>query len=215
MRAVFCCLGLGSSLCVLSGCASKEFKYVPAEASVALGKEKSEAIYAVPPRTPSGKIRIYSLGIADLKPEQDSKPLRVLHVRMAISNQSNQRINEVWSLNTEDQSVAFPNVPTVKPLFVNSDFQKHPVLEVQPRELRTVDLYFPLPLAAQSADDIREFDFHWMVKVGSQLVNETTAFNRIQIPPSPPVLYPYQPYPYGYGMGWGPVWWRGTGIYWN
>ena len=192
----------------ITGCSSARFRYVPAQHQ-APGRQKTLAIYPDPAGPQSGVVRVSSLGIVTLRPKSDSKDFPALHVRLSVSNQTQQS----WLLNSEDQRVSFPNHGQTQPVFVNSDTEGLPHLKIGPGELRTLDLYFPLPQAVSEAKDLPEFDFYWSFVAGAKQVAQMTPFERQPIPERPPVVYPYLPGPY-LSFGWGRRWWYGPRPYW-
>jgi hypothetical protein len=194
---------------ILTGCASEEYRYIPAERTDQSGRHLSEAVYAEPSGAAKGRVRVVSMGVVDVKPSSlaGAKEFPALHLRLAVTN-LNDRAE--WKVNPRDQFVAFPNQAQVRALPTNAVQGGNAVLNVRPGELRTVDLYFPLPVSQESAKDIPEFDFHWQLQAGNQPVRETTLFDRVAAPPSPVVVYPYDPYPYP--LSWGPAWWWGGSV---
>lgn len=184
---------------LLAGCATEEFRYVPTEHQAPIAQRKDEAVYSAPADSPTATIRIVSMGISDLKDPLDSTSAKTLHLRMSVSNK---RDAGNWVFNSQDQSVSFPDQPLVPPMTVKSGTQETPQFTIKPEELRSIDLYFPLPKEVASAQDLPEFDFHWQLKSGTQIIHETTLFDRVRSPESPP--------PYSYAYGWGSPWnWDG------
>jgi hypothetical protein len=193
-----------------TGCSPAEYVYRPEEHQAAeAGKGKDEALYSEPQNAPEGKVRILSMGVVDVKPKQDPKKFSALHLRMSITNQST---TEPWIFNVQDQFVSYPNEGQAKPLIMDPSASN--VASVGPGELKTFDYYFPLPKEKMSADNLPEFDFHWQIDAGSNRVQETTSFNRIQIQQRYATGYGpyYDPWFYpGPYWGWGPGW-RGGGV---
>ena len=199
-------LGIGCAPAFLWGCASEEFRYIPATHQAPDGRRiHGEAIYLEPGGHPDGNVRVVSMGIVDVKNKTTSKSFPALHMRMSVSNNSKK---DIWRIEAEDQRVSFPNKGQTSPVFVNSEVITVPRIEVKPGELRSLDLYYPLPSAEQSEKDLPEFDFRWRLAAGDQLIEENTPFDRTPIPERPMIVYPYAPYP-PYALGWGPVWWGG------
>lgn len=193
------------TLLSLASCATQQYRYVPNERQTATGKQGSEAVYSALLDGASSTVRILSMGVVDLKSKEDSNTFPALHLRIALSNQS----NLLWHLDAQNQLVAFPNQGEAKPVFVNSDSKSIPSLDIKPGELRTVDFYFRLPPNEESPNDLPEFEFRWQLKANDRIVQRSTHFDRVPVPERPTVLYPYDPYPYGFG--WGPAWWVGPG----
>jgi hypothetical protein len=208
MKTLFVTISMVFSFC---SCSSPDYRYQPLEHQVSQqGKGKSEALYSEPANAPEGKVRIVSAGIADIKSKQDPKPFPALHLQVSVTNQST---TEPWTFHSQDQFVSFPNDGQSKPL--KMDPSSNESWMVGPGELKTFDYYFPLPNEGMSAESVPEFDFHWQLQAGQNLVRETTSFDRIQIhelyasayygPYDGPWIYP-GPY-----WGWGPEW-RGGGF---
>jgi hypothetical protein len=165
-------LALGLTSIVLSGLAcSTPQTYVPAERR-ATSTKGNEAIYNEPPGNPTGTVRIQYEGIDDYE-VQKGKKVRALHLHMVASNHATQG---TWNIHPNDSFVSFPNGTRAQPVAANP-----PTLELQPGELRPMELYFPLPAGLKSEDDIREFDFHWQAKAVDQTVTETTPFDRVPV----------------------------------
>jgi hypothetical protein len=191
-------------LTLFSACASEEYRYLASEQDSA-----GEAVYAVPPGSATGKVKISSRGIVELEAQQGGKRIKALHLRMAVSNQSE---TELWKINAQEQVVSFPNQSATQPLVVKADARKLPNLEAHPGELRTLDLYYPLPEGEKSADQLPEFSFRWKVQAGERTSQGSALFNRVEIPDYPTVMYPYR---YPFALSSGPVWWSGMGLYYG
>jgi hypothetical protein len=191
------------SFFLLGICTSAGYKYVPIQDQVNATRSRSDIIYSEPPQRPEGRVKIRSLGIADIEPKPHGQKVRSLHIRLAISHQG----SRPWEFNTRDQTVSFPNSPQMRPFWVNTDDSHLPNLVIPSNELRVVDLYFRLPSSYESADNIPEFEFYWNLLVGNQKIAESTPFDRVQVSERVATVYPYDGYPAGMGLGWGPVWW--------
>lgn len=194
---------LGCTL--LASCATEQYQYVPAERPVNNDRRTNQAIYAEPANSPTGSVRVSSMGVVDIKPPDSPNTVPALHVKVAVSNEHE---HGDWVFNAQDQFVALPNQTEVRPLMAKSDTSNSQTIVVQPGQLRSIELFFPLQGLDKSAKTLPEFDFHWQLRAGEQLVKQTTLFDRITIPDAPAVIYPYGPYPYA--MGWGPVGWGGV-----
>lgn len=194
-----------SSLLFLAGCSTPQYRFIPAGLPAEkVTKPLGEAVYSEPSQTPTGSVRVMSMGVVDFKPGKDAKKQTMLHVRMALSNKNAQE----WVLDTAEQMVSYPDKPQVKPSYANSSNENLPKVVVKPQELRIVDLYYDLPTKEKSAKEIPQFDFHWKLMAGAKLVSESTLFDRVQVPEGR-YYSPYDPYPY---PGWGPNWWGGVGV---
>lgn len=202
LRRLFITLGLFGpfGLALLFGCSTPNYRYIPAQ-NAALGAFKnSEAIYAEPPNAPTGLVRVSSQGLVDLRPKA-----KTLHVRVTITNTTNLIL---WKINPSEQRITFPNIESVQPISVTSDAEGPLITEIKPRETRNFDLYFPIPDAAKSADQILAFDFQWQADAGDTPVQETTPFDRIRLPEERNA-YAYTT------MGWGPIWYTGPLVHYS
>jgi hypothetical protein len=160
------------------GCSSEQYRYVPQDATAPNNEARPE---------PSGSVRVASMGIVELKPKNGSKNFSALHLRMTISNQS----PNLWLLNTGEELVSLADQPAMPPTFVNSNSPIAPQLNVNPGELRTVDLYYRLPDGKDSPKDVAEFNFNWRIRAGETPIQETTQFARIRAYPEYAVASPY------------------------
>jgi hypothetical protein len=192
----------------LAGCATEEFKYVPAERQDLSSHHRDEALYNVPAEAPIGSIRILSQGIEDVKPISGGNSVPALHINVAISDKS---ATENWVFDPAVQAISFPNQAQVHPILAVTQPPGNPAIEVRPQELRTVDLYFPLPQGVNSTQQLPKFDYHWQVQAGSSLVRNTTMFDRVRKPETYYAYgYPYDPFYWGgpvpgmYGGFWYP-----------
>jgi hypothetical protein len=200
------------SAALVLACSSDQYRYLPSE-ELAAGpgpvpkRVNSEATYQVPSDRPRGTLKIQSLGVVDIKPKGDSNKFPAIHLRISISNQSG---DETWNFNIQEQTVSFPNQGAVHAIPVDSDLAQTPVIQLKPKDLRVLDLYFKLPDAAHSEKDLPQFVFQWQFFAAGQQVQGTTQFERVilaQYPDGPyPYGYPYYgPYAYGPGPYWGGV----------
>jgi hypothetical protein len=203
---------------LLSACASTpHYRYLATgpDGKVA-DQHTGEVFYPEPPKSPQGNVRLRSTGLVDLRPKGESQRTPALHVRVTLKNSSAAGV--LWRLDGREQSALYPNHGEVDPIYVNSDANGTPELIANPGEMRTADLFFPLPEKVTSAKDIPEFDLNWRVHIGDEVVKESTTFQRSEAPPPPQTVYPYggyynpwEPWGVGYGMGWyyhpsRPVW---------
>jgi hypothetical protein len=195
-------LKFGFILLVFSGCSTAQYKYVPSEHQAAQhGAQSTEAVYSVPANLPDGQVKITSLGLMNLKSKVDSKEFPVIHLRMSITNNCD---SGEWTLNTQDQFVAFPNDGQGKALVMDPSASS--IVQVGPGQLRTVDYFFPLPDKESSPKNLPEFDFHWKIQAGEQLVQQSTSFDRIQIQQPVAMMDPYGPWPYYTYYPYYPYW---------
>ncbi len=197
-------------------CASQRYSFIPAEHQASASRIRNEAIYSIPEKSPTGIVRILSLGVKEIESEKGGDKTPALLLRIALSNHG-ENTNEI--LDIRDQFVSFSNAGSSEVLFSNFDHQLLPRLEVKPGELRALDLYFKLPPFMKSESDIPEFDFHWKIQIGHEKISKVTPFDRIPIPdyyygPNyyPPYFYPYG-WGWGYALGWSPFGWSSPFAY--
>lgn len=193
-----------------AACTSPSYRYVPKEAAQpAQETSNNEVAYSVPPNAPEGTVRIRSMGIVDLKRQGEEQRTPAFHVRATLAKTSG---DNPWSFNIREQALFFPNQGPTPPLFANSNSKNLPSFQVKTGEVRAIDLYFPLPGNVESDKDIPEFNFKWVIHPDSQILTETTQFQRAPLQAQYPTAYPYDPYPVGYGS----LWWGGYGYgYWG
>jgi len=218
---IFGCIAILLFSLIFGACVSRRYLYLPASmvSEHVEGVTKGKAFYNIPPKTPTGTLRLASEGIIKLKNIDTAIVFPALNIKMIFSNEKNET---AWIINPHEQLVIFPNTRGKAPIFFHSTYPSGTQLTVSKGEMKVLDLYYTLPDDEQSAQEIPNFDFRWQVNVDKTTVQETTAFDRISIPEymysnpynynyyySPwysPYYYPgFAPYPYyGMGFGWGP-----------
>jgi hypothetical protein len=196
-------LSSGAVLFLLMACASNQYKYVPAEHQKE-GKRSAEAVYSEPSNESTGKVRVEAKGITELEQQGNHEKIPALHVRMAISNNKEK---QNWYIYPKDQFISFPNQGPSYPILIRAGGKETSQVEIKPTELKTIELYFPLPGRAESESEIPEFDFHWRLKAGQSEVKEVTLFDRITLPIRVASNYPYG---YDYPFGWESAGWGGS-----
>jgi hypothetical protein len=188
--------GWVASAMLIGGCSSNNYVYRPAEQVSATVSGLPAARYAVPPEKPMGTVLIASQGVVEMKSRDDTK-MRTIAVRMVVANNADEA---AWKVDTREQRVVVIGSGESAPVYVNTDGQDSPIIEVARGQKRTIDLYYPLPANAKDAKQVPEFDFLWQVHTGERFVAERTPFDRLE-------LEPVYGYPYDYGWGYGPYWW--------
>lgn len=191
--------GLVALLIAGAGCSTNSlYSYRPVEQVTSAVEGNPAARYAIPPESPRGDVRIASFGVTDI--ERSGEPdWAALHLRFVISNDSGA---QPWTVDTRQITLELrdkKNRPA--PGLVNADEQDLPVVTVPPRQVRTVDLYYPLPEGMEEAEDVPAFDVLWTVQTDTRAVTERTPFERFYIdrsPPEPSVV-----------IGYGASWWDG------
>jgi hypothetical protein len=180
--SVFPILAAGA---VAASCGASN-NFVPENATSVVDGNAATSV-AIPPEAPRGEVRIASSGLTTLR-ANDAPDLPAVHVRMEVSNDAD---HVAWTVDTREQLLAVQGGGTVQPAFANADIDGLPLVQVAPREKRTIDLYYAVP-----DDDVVEFELAWQVATGDRVVGERTAFYRTE-PESGPT----------YATMWGPYWW--------
>jgi len=199
------------SLLWIAACSTENFRYVPTENASESRHHRKEANYAEPSTSPTGKVRILSMGVVNIKQKNESETFPAIHIRFGISVQDGAKS---WDFEASNQKIVFPNInDPVEPILVNSDSATLPHLTVKEGEQKSADLYYPLPSSERSPSEIQGFMLSWQIAAGDTLVRENTHFQREVLHHYIEEVYPYEPYPtyYPYEMGWGSVWWGGGG----
>ena len=188
----------------LAACAP-EYVYRPTEQVTATSAGRPASRYDIPPESPRGSVTASTFGIANFIIGREGERVRLLHVRLVISNDND---NRSWLVDTRRQIVALPNEGESRPAYVNSNIQGLPYVNIPPGQKRTLDLYYALPPSLQRARNIPEFDVLWSVQTAARVVAVRTPFEREEIEPA----Y-YSDFDWGwgwggpYGLGWGSAWW--------
>jgi hypothetical protein len=199
--AVFVALVAVPGALGLGGCASPDYRYVPADhRSTTL----REAIYSIPAGNPSGTVRVQFVGIEEQKQQGDRPEISVVHLRLLASNHSKAGN---WQISPLGAFVSYSNGTSAGPLSRTPEN-----LVIQPGQLSGMDLYFQLPPGLQGPKDIPAFDFHWNVMAVDQNVAQATPFDRIEISTQYAAYDPYWDGPNypgftgGMGFGWNNQW---------
>jgi hypothetical protein len=168
------------ALAALSGCASERYTYAPVQTTSAEIAGEPAAVYAVPPESPRGDVRVATFGIAPLRPEGiEDSTLRAIHVALVVSNRS----NEVWTVDGGEQQLTLAGWSPVGATTVK--VTRPPQTEIPARSTRWIDLFFPLPSGVDHAREIPAFDVMWTVHVGPRAVTARTPFDRFLVEPAP------------------------------
>ena len=183
----------------LGGCATDRYLYRPTEHATASLPENGfpAALYQVPPGQPQGEVKIASLGVQKL----EDPPGPHLILRMVVTNNS----DEPWSVDTTQQKVTFAGVavgPIAPVRAYGSTALAGSVLDVPPRQQRTVDLMYPVPRKVK----VQNFQLAWSLSTPTAYVTQYSSFRREELPDT----YAAGVYGYPYGPYWG---WYGPGYY--
>jgi hypothetical protein len=211
-KGLFCAtvLALGAA-----GCAPN-YIYRPSQNATANVRGRLAADYNVPQGKPRGNVRVASFGVSKVTPVGTTGPQsRVLHARLVVANNS----DRPWSLDVTQQVAEVHGGPgPVHPAFARSDAGSLPIVRIDPGGKRTIDLFFPLPLGAERASKVPEFDVVWRLDTAPQVVLQRTPFERLAVEPlwaGPGWGWYWGPGPYGwYDPLWGPAYIGAPGWYW-
>jgi hypothetical protein len=179
-----------------AACGGGSYAYVPEGATLRADGRPVTRI-AIPPEQPRGEVRVESMGITSLDGRSDRK-IDVIHLRLAVGNDSDDR---PWTIDTREQLLEIPGEGRSQAIFVSSDRDSMPIVQVPRRDRRVLDLFFPLPATVDDEDDLAGFELLWQVNTGDRVVAQRTPFGRVST--EPPVQYSGSIY-----TGWGPYWWH-------
>lgn len=160
------------------------------------------AKYPVPPEAPRGDVRGAAVGVARLD-VHGARDLDVVHVRLTVTNR---RDELPWVIDTREQLLEIAGEGRSRPVFVNSDRDAMPIVQVPMLQQRVLDLYYPLP-PTLDPDELGEVTLAWQVRTGERLVTQRTTFARAPGGDDDDELDAAIP-PTGLHAGWGPFWWH-------
>ncbi len=109
-------------------------------------------------------------------------------MRIEITNNQ----TESWTLNTADQTLSIGDQGKSSPAYINLETKEKelPLITIHPKEKKTVDLYYTLPEDSKNETEISKVQLSWRVQTADQKIHETTSFERIEVSPNQPHLYP-------------------------
>ncbi|MFI5299278.1 MAG: hypothetical protein ACHREM_14380 [Polyangiales bacterium] len=121
-----------------------------------------------------------------------------------MTNRSEKR----WTFDSNAQHLELEGHGPSSPAFVSaSPGDAPPVLTIEARTVRVIDLFFVLPGDLQGAEVLPGFDASWSVNAGELVVADRTPFESLSLEPS----HEYAVYDYGPGYYWGPNYWYNPG----
>jgi hypothetical protein len=167
--------------------------YVPRDATGWNDRYRSVTI-AVPAEAPRGSVELTSFGPVVLAVE-GGQSLDALHVRMVIANAGDLA---PWTVDLPGTTLKTPGAAAQHVIAANSNIETLPAVVVGTGEVRTLDLYFPMPARADS------FELAWRVTTPASEIHERTQFTR-EISDAPARL----------PTGWGSHWWFDPGYPWH
>lgn len=148
---------------------------------------------------PISAVRATSFGVAELTPVPGN-PMPVVHVRMTVTNRHDKR---PWKVDAVNAVLAVPGYSDSPVMFINTDIASVPIVRVERREVKVLDLYFPYPegfddaarpppLGIQVTIETARRDFIWYARLAPANPAE---------PAAPPA-------------GWAPYWWSDPTYAW-
>jgi hypothetical protein len=190
-RSLVLLAGGAVAAAALSAC-ENQYVYRPAVNTSATIQGQPASYYRIPANAPHGDVRIATFGLAQIQPREGGGELEAIHVRMIVSNTDGDR---PWTVDTREQLVALPNHGESRPAYATVDQGAAPLVEIPPRQARTIDLFYPLPADMSDADDLPSFDTIWTVQTAQGPVAERTPFERLTVEPRTETSYAFS---YGY-----------------
>jgi hypothetical protein len=179
-----------------AGCSSARYLYHPEENATARVAGRPAAYYAIPSQAPHGEVRLAVLGIAKLEPrapagsqassDGDEEPIPAVHVRMIVDNNDD---TAPWQVDTRQQVGSLDNHGESRPAFASVSAGRPPIASIAAGASETLDIYYPLPAAMQSASEVPHFELLWRVETAEAPVIERTTFERMRIEEPPPAGY--------------------------
>jgi hypothetical protein len=196
-------VGLGVLvLATVAGCApAAQYIYRPEQNATASVAGRPAALYQIPPEAPRGDVRIAALGIATLQPQGGGTRVRAMHLRMIVDDND----DAAWTADTREQIGVLDGAGQSRPAFAATSRGQPPAIEIPAGGSVTIDLFYPVPAAMQSASQVPHFHVVWHVHTPARVVAERTSFERLRIETAAPPSYVYAMTWWGPGW-WGPVW---------
>lgn len=192
-------IALVALVAAAAGCSSARYVYRPEENAMARVSGHTAAYYDVPPQSPHGDVRVATLGIATLEPQdEEGERIHAMHVRLVVANNDDVA---PWQLDTRQQIGSLDHDGQSRPAFATASIGRPPIVTIARGASATIDLYYPLPESMQKASKVPHFEVLWRVQTPEGAVAERTTFERLRIEPPPAPGYD------AWEMGWwGPGW---------
>jgi hypothetical protein len=182
---------------LLSACgATTEYLYAPRAATTWIDGYPATR-ERIPPEEPHGAVEAVSFGVISL--DAGGRDVLALHARLVIENDDD---IAAWQLDTRDQLLEIPGEGRSRAAFVNTDVSTLPILRIERRDRRVVDLYYPLPAGIDSNDDLGRFAVLWTVRTPDRDVGGRVMFDRVDADD-----YVDDETHVVLVSGWGPYWW--------
>ncbi len=189
-----------------AGCAEQQYVYEPAVNAKAQMRGFPAAYYNIPTANPTGDVRLASFGVAQVRSSRGGGKVSTIEVRMIVANNSD---STPWTIDTREVMLSIQGVGQSRPLFVNTDAGKPPILSIARGQRHRIDLFYPMPSRVRGEGQLPAFDLLWKVQTSSGQVAERTPFEREKIEPVYAGYYDDYWYPgeFAVGLGYGPYWW--------
>jgi hypothetical protein len=131
-----------------------------------------QARYAVPPDDPHGQVTIAAVGMT---PPSDPQGGGLLHLRMAVDNQSP---DELWSVNPSAQELQLAGAAGER---LRPTGASNRPLAIAPGQRRSIDLYYSLPASLRDERRLGGFDLEWRLTSPRGTYTERTVFARTSV----------------------------------
>jgi hypothetical protein len=151
------------------GCAGQS-QYRPTEAVAGELEGAPAARYPLPPESPRGDVNVASMGVVSVQPAGGGDKVPMIELRLAVSNDND---TGNWTLDVREQRLSLAGGSDTTPAIVSGNASSDPMLVIPPGQRRTVDLYFPSPVAEGK---LPGFDLLWVVHTPQRAVAERTPF---------------------------------------
>jgi hypothetical protein len=144
---------------------------------------------------PSGdeRVKISSLGVTGLKLQEgyNTWPVRALHVRMVVHNDS----KDVWTMEAYHQKALISGSVHARPTVSAVDGKEMALAVFEPGETRTFDLFYELPDKVDRPGAIPNFHVDWRIDTPGRVVAmHDTEFTRYDVMAKPkPKVKPVDP----------------------
>jgi hypothetical protein len=158
MRAIVILLALvfAISAILFGGCAPK-VAYQPAAMPTAarpiIGQASGPEV--------SGDVRVSAVGLVTVRVADGwrGRRTRAVNVRMVLRN----RGNTPWLVVANSQTVTFAGWPSAEPLFALSEDAPAPEAVLEPGEVRSIDLYYAVPVPVHPGSTTPTFRVDWRI----------------------------------------------------
>jgi len=138
-----------------------------------------------------GDVSLTSFGLTEI--EVDGRRAPALHVRVVARNVAQR--GQFW-VDTRAFRLDLPTGERDLPAIASAAQPELPMVGVPAREQRAIDLFYPLPVAVEDAEDVPAFVVRWELRTWRGSTQFATAFERSRAEP-----------PRTRWVAWGGYWW--------